>query len=188
MRSQTWKLVPWKQREEFVNDRHGYDMCRHTFYRHWISMRELVSSTVERLEAGKKCSTETSQCPYCWMDYVVDAKNFGERGFALILTRWTNLGAGIDSEDPKWQSHVGYRSYADDPHPHSLGAIRASFEGDADISVEALTASNELKLFSRRPTPLFRRGSDGLVWNSLWGTWWYLAPSGPPAKGFGKIR
>jgi len=118
------------------------------------------------------------------MDYVLDAIDFGERGFAVLATRWINLGAGLDSADAKWQSHITVRMVRDVHYPHPLGDIRAGFEGQAELSVEELTAENELKLFSIRQNRLVCRGFDGLIWKWDQGKRWYLAPSGPPERSF----
>jgi len=121
------------------------------------------------------------------MDYVLDAIDLGERGFAVLVTRWVNLGAGLDSADAKWQSHITVRMARDVHHPHAQGDIRTAFEGQAELSVEELTADNKLKLFLRRQTRLVCRGSDGLVWKWDQGKRWYLAPSGPPKRSFWKF-
>jgi hypothetical protein len=118
------------------------------------------------------------------MDYVLDAKDFGERGFAVVITRWVNLGAGLDSADAKWKSHVTISLARGVHQPHNRGDIRKAFEDHAEFSVEELTADNEQKLFSRRQTRLICRGSDGLVWKWDRGKWWYLDPSGPPQISF----
>ena len=99
------------------------------------------------------------------MDYTMDAVHFRERGFALLVTRWISLGAGFIPTDVKWQSHLCDRlpkGFVN--HPHPPGSIRASFEDQAESSVEKITAENELKLFSKRQRKLLTRGPDGLVW------------------------
>lgn len=193
MRSQTWILLPWSQRDVFIDelakDCLSNDICVHTrlgpLDRNLVS--DLVRSRLDQIEAREKCQTETLKCPYCWMDYVLDAIDFGERGFAVLTTRWINLGAGLISADAKWQSHINISMARGVHHPHDVGDIRTSFEGQAELSVEELTANNELKLFSKRQKRLVCRGSDGLVWKWDLGQWWYLAPSGPPENGFWKI-
>lgn len=118
------------------------------------------------------------------MDYELDAIDFGERGFALLVTRWANLGAGLDSADPKWKSHITMRNARDTHRPHQPGVIRTGLEDQAELSVEELTADNKLKLFSRRQTRLNYQGPDGLVWKWDQNKRWYLAPSGPPQMSF----
>jgi hypothetical protein len=91
------------------------------------------------------------------MDYVLDAIDFGERGFAVLLTKWANLGAGLDSADAKWQSHITLSMARNVHQPPHRGDIRTGFEGQAELSVEELTADNTLKLFSSRQTRLVCR-------------------------------
>ncbi len=190
MRSQTWILLPWSRRDEFIDELAenslSNDICVHTglgpLNKNLVS--DLVRSRLDQLEAREKCRTQTLQCPYCWMDYVLDAIDFGERGFAVLVTRWINLGAGLDSADAKWKSHITVRMARDVHHPHHPGDIRTCFEDQAEVSVEEVTADNKLKLFSRRQTQLVYRGSDGLVWKWDQDKRWYLAPSGPPQTSF----
>lgn len=135
-------------------------------------------SRVGQLEAGENCQTRTFRCPYCSMDYMVDARDFGERGFAVITTKWVNFGAGNESPDAKWRSH-GDR-YIDrrevDQTPDNPGGIRAAFENQAELSLEDLTADNERKLFSTRKRRWVTRAPDGCVWRWRGETWWYLDP------------
>jgi hypothetical protein len=99
------------------------------------------------------------------MDYIIDTRDFGDRAFALIVTKWVNLGAGLDPRDGKWQSHLqsALTHRVVDPL-HLLGEIRGGFEGQAELSVEELTADNERKLFLIRKTRRVYRRKDGCVW------------------------
>jgi hypothetical protein len=84
MRSQTWMLLPWSRRDEFLDELAKnslyYGICVHTrlgpLNNNLVS--DLVRSTLNQLEAREKCRPETLQCPYCWMDYLLDVINFGE--------------------------------------------------------------------------------------------------------------
>jgi hypothetical protein len=189
MRSQTWILLPWSRRDAFIDELaekyFSSGMCVHT--RGTLKrglVLNLVKSRLDQLESREKCYTQIMQCPYCWMDYVLGIIDFGERGFAVLITRWSNLGAGLDSTDVKWQSHITVPMVRGVRHSHRLGDIRTDFESQAVVSVEELTADNKLKLFSRRQTRLVCQGSDGLVWKWDRDKRWYLAPSGPPQMSF----
>lgn len=190
MRSQTWILLPWSRRDEFMNelaeDSLSFGICVHTRLGplEIEVLSDLVRSRLDQLEAREMCRPQTLQCPYCWMDYVLDAIDLGERGFAVLITRWVNLGAGLDPADAKWQSHITVRMARGVHHPHTQGDIRTAFEGQAELPVEELTAINKPKLFSRRQNRRVCRGSDGLVWKWDRGKQWYLAPSGPPETSF----
>lgn len=115
---------------------------------------------------------------------MLDTIDFRERGLAVLLMRWTNLGASIDSADAKWKSHITISVARSVHHPHHPGDIRTGFEDQAEVSMEELTTDNKLKLLSRRQNRLVYRGSDGLVWKWDQDKWWYLAPSGPPQTCF----
>ncbi|KAK2768452.1 hypothetical protein FQN54_000307 [Arachnomyces sp. PD_36] len=184
MRSQTWFLLPWQRRDRFIcqvaEKPHRYSICLHTEIPRVLDRGlgpGLMRSSLDQLEAREKRSPEMMQCPYCWMDYTLQAIDFGERGFAIILTRWVNLGGGQDYADAKWQSHVTLPRAR---HPHHLGDIRTAYEEQAELSLKEFTADNEVKLFSRRRTRLVHRGSDGFTWKFDRYKRWYLAPSGPP--------
>jgi hypothetical protein len=129
-----------------------YEFCVHTRLGPLDTSQflDLVMSRLDELEAGEKFHTQTLQCPYCYMDYILDVIDFRDRGLAVLLTKWVNLGAGIDSADIKWQSHLAIRRSGDAPHPHPAGAIRTDFEGKAELAVEELNTDNERKLFSSR--------------------------------------
>lgn len=186
MRSQTWILLPWSRRDDFIDDlaTNGLsnDICVHTRLGPLDPnlVPDMVGSILDQLEVGEECRTQTLKCPCCWVNYVLDAIDFGERGFVVLVTRWVNLGAGLNPADTKWQSHITTRTGKGAHHPHYPGDIRTSFEDQAEMSVEELTADNRLKMFSRRENRLICRESDGLVWK--WDRYmtWYLAPSGPP--------
>ncbi|EDO04917.1 predicted protein [Sclerotinia sclerotiorum 1980 UF-70] len=76
---------------------------------------------------GKRLE-QTLQCSYCYMDFVFGVLDFGERGLAVVVTKWVNLGAGLDIEDAKWKSHL--INHADRPvhHLQHSGDIRKAFE------------------------------------------------------------
>ncbi|KAF7879589.1 hypothetical protein EAF04_000784 [Stromatinia cepivora] len=190
MRSQTWILLPQSQHDEFIDklakDSFSTELCIHARLgpRKENLVSNLVRSRLDKRETREKCRTQTLQCSYCWMDFVLDVKDFGERGLAVVITRWVNLGAGLDSEDTKWKSHITTRMDIGVHHPHHPGDIRKAFEDQERLSLEEFTTDIQLQLFSRRKDRLIYRGSDGLVWK--WDQYkrWYLAPSGPPEMSF----
>jgi hypothetical protein len=108
IRSQTWILLPWSRRSEFIDhlaeSSLSFEFCVHTLLGPFSQdlVLDLVRSRLDQLEAGENSHSQTLQCPYCCMDYTLDAMDFGERGFAVLLTRWINLGAGLDVTDARW--------------------------------------------------------------------------------------
>lgn len=192
MRSQTWILLPWSRRNEYVDGLSdtglSFDICMHQRdgYMRKNPVSDLIESRLDHLEVQEKCVTQTMQCPYCWIDYEIDAIDFGDQGFAIVVTRWINLGAGLDAADTKWRSHFTrpVAGLAKPYHSRAQGEIRLGFESQAELPLDEFTADNKMKLFSRRYNSVWRRGSDGLEWKWDRGDRWYLAPSGPPEKSF----
>lgn len=80
------------------------------------------------------------QCLKCHMDFEIEVLEFAEKGLAIVLTRWHNLGKGLDSADTKWYSHGGFPSSAQSGQyahtPHALGSIRDAFENQEGISAK----------------------------------------------------
>ncbi|TVY91759.1 hypothetical protein LAWI1_G003880 [Lachnellula willkommii] len=90
---------------------------------HTNVVSDLVRSALDQLEAKEECRTQTLCCPYCCMDYMLDAIDFGERGSAVLVTRWVDLGAGLDPSDAKWQNHINgsiARLHARHESPHVI--------------------------------------------------------------------
>lgn len=86
-----------------------------------------------------------------------------KQGFAFIVTKWINVGAGLTPQDPRWLCHL--KTIDALRPPSSLRNIRAGFESQVGLSVQELTADKESNLFSTREERLFHRaGKDGLVW------------------------
>jgi hypothetical protein len=167
MRSQQWVLIPRDRRHELVDDRSFSYICPHIWVlgRPGNNLPTLIQSRLDLFEQKGRCYTSTMRCLKCPVDFVMDIVDLGERGVAACLTRWINLGAGLDPADPKWQSHLGkllprgviYR-------PHHLGNIRWSFESQTAISFEDFSAKNVYNLLSRRERKRITRRSDGFIW------------------------
>lgn len=84
------------------------------------------------------------------MDYKLDAEEFRERGFAIIVTAWVNLGAGLDRADVKWDSHMALPAAGRVNNLHHQGEIQINFEEHVKLRVDELIADNKLRLFSKR--------------------------------------
>jgi hypothetical protein len=183
VRFQTWTLVPWNRSNAFIEelgkDGHVYNICIHDRiegYPDEFEVKIRMMARVIELEAGKNCKTPTFPCRFCYMDYMVDVKDFGERGFAVITTKWVNFGAGLESPDAKWITHT--QLYIEergvDPIGSHLGVIQAAFENAAEMSLEDLTSENERMLFSTRNRCLVTRVPDGSIWRWRLDNRWYL--------------
>lgn len=99
------------------------------------------------------------------MEYAIDAKDFGDRGLAVITTKWVHFGAGLKVPDLKWRSHGDPyidRRKVGQTADH-LGEIRAGFENKAELSLEDLTADNERMSFSTRKSHSVAPAPDGCI-------------------------
>jgi hypothetical protein len=47
-----------------------------------------------------------SGCRYCLTELQLDAKDLGEHGVALVVTKWQDLGRGEDPMDLEYKIHV----------------------------------------------------------------------------------
>ncbi|KAA8568825.1 hypothetical protein EYC84_007808 [Monilinia fructicola] len=158
----TWVSIPWSQRDGYldrlVDDLHR-DICKHTnsglLGAHLTA--KLVKSRLAQLEAQEEIRPQTLQCPECWMEHELDIADLGTRGFAILITKWVNLGSGLDFRDPKWQSHVTARANLNGGHPRQTGDIKKNFEAQTEIPMRDLTADNKLKLSSGRYERLLER-------------------------------
>ncbi|KIM96964.1 hypothetical protein OIDMADRAFT_169738 [Oidiodendron maius Zn] len=109
-------------------------------------LSNLMRSRVEQLETQVNCRTETLHCSECYMEFTIDATDFGKRGVAVFITRWTNFGSGLDPEDPKWESHFRWWNSQGYHQSLPLGSIRERFESQGGKLVKELTADNIVKL------------------------------------------
>ncbi|KAB8296804.1 hypothetical protein EYC80_002221 [Monilinia laxa] len=167
LRSQTWVLIPWSQRDGYLDqlvDGLHQDICIHTssglLGKHLTT--NLVKSRLAQLEAHEEIHPQTLQCPECWMEHELDIADFGKRGFAILITKWVNLGSGLDFKDPKWQSHVMPRANSNAGHPRQTGDIKKNFEAQTETPMKDLTADHKLKLSSGRHDRLAYPDSDGI--------------------------
>ncbi|TGO28633.1 hypothetical protein BPAE_0025g00420 [Botrytis paeoniae] len=157
LRSQTWVLVPRSQKDRIIeniaHDRLSTRVCKH-------SARDSLEFMVSELVRSKSSLTRTVQCHHCWMDFGIRQKHCGEAGTAIIITRWINLGAGLDPKDCKWQCHIGRKCLR---HKQPLVNIQKAFEDQEGLSMEEFTSGNYEKLLSERRNQPSNRGPDDVA-------------------------
>ncbi|PQE27138.1 Cyclin-like F-box protein [Rutstroemia sp. NJR-2017a WRK4] len=171
MRSQQWVLLPHNRRDKLVTRRLFHHLCHHIWAlgRRENNLPTLIKSRLDLLDEQGQCCTSTGQCLKCPMDFVLDVVDLGERGIAGCLTRWTNLGAGLHPEDPKWRSHLGKSLPRGVTYePHHLGSIRSSFENQTAIPFVEFTSRNIYDLLSRRERKHITRREDGFIWKLVY--------------------
>lgn len=95
------------------------------------------------------------QCKYCLTEFRVDFKNFGERGNAMFVTKWQDLGQGRSPLDHKWESHIAGRNDPEWlPVEFVRGSICATFEQKEHFRFEfdgLLTLQDKEELFWKSP-------------------------------------
>lgn len=179
VRVQQWTLVPQDKRYKLANKPLINSLCWHTNFQTAIDYQpnhipRLVQSQLDQLQTGSAQVAVTRSCEYCFMDFEMVAKDFGDRGVAIVLTRWLNLGSGADPRNAKWYSHFSIPRLNGSSHvPHQVGAIRQVFEGSAAHSISEVTDKNNRKLFSPRKESS-QRDRGEFVWRYVCDQTWYL--------------
>ncbi|TGO17370.1 hypothetical protein BTUL_0018g00370 [Botrytis tulipae] len=90
-----------------------------------------------------------SRCHYCRMHFTASQKYYGT-GTVFIITRWINLGAGLDPKDHKWQSHISREGLF---RTQPVVSIKEAFENQEGLSLEEFTSGNEKLLREWRNQP-----------------------------------
>lgn len=95
-------------------------------------------------------------CKYCLTEFQIDFKRYGERGNAMFVTKWQDLGQGRSPLDHKWQSHTSPRIGRrwQQPVEFDRGSICAAFEGKEHFRFEfdsLLTPQDWKELFRESP-------------------------------------
>lgn len=93
-----------------------------------------------------------ARCNYCLTGFRIDLERFGERGTAIFVTTWQDLGQGLPHLDPTWCSHTIWDE--EQPVAFELGSICAAFEQKEHFSFEfdgILTTQDREKLFITGP-------------------------------------
>jgi hypothetical protein len=65
------------------------------------------------------------RCNYCLTEFRIDLKQFKERGTAIFVTTWQDLGEGLSHLDPTWRRDT---IWDEGPVAFELGSICAAFE------------------------------------------------------------
>jgi hypothetical protein len=85
------------------------------------------------------------------MEYQVNLQDFADKGAAMYLTNWLNLGAGLTDLDPVWQNHLlrSVQRLSKVPLGLPLGSIRSSFEAQEGVSLDYFTKNNAAMLLEK---------------------------------------
>ncbi|XHF99278.1 hypothetical protein AWENTII_002783 [Aspergillus wentii] len=128
-----------------------------------IKMTPLLHEFLEHHDLTSKQKTVSSMfhCQTCNLDFQIEVRNYA-RDPAVMVTRWIDLGQGLDATDPLWQACRAQACYG--------GSIRGAAYGDGHVrdmfmaaggpDGEAIVRNYERYLFEGRFTEYMRQ------WNS----------------------
>ncbi|KAH7321858.1 hypothetical protein BKA65DRAFT_482293 [Rhexocercosporidium sp. MPI-PUGE-AT-0058] len=93
------------------------------------------------------------RCLFCYTDFRIDFKSFGDSGNAVCLTTWKDLGSSRPLLNEKWQSHIS-NPIARDRVEFERGTICSAFECE-DFRLfkfdKVLSHKDWMKLLNRNP-------------------------------------
>ncbi|KAB8201506.1 hypothetical protein BDV34DRAFT_216281 [Aspergillus parasiticus] len=141
LRIQTWMLgkeLPSKLVEEkwicahiSMGDHHIFEIVRAA----WDAAMES--------SPGRPPVLDTHRCVACGLDYQIDATTCGTAGIALIVTKWLDLGPGLDPTDVRWTRHlIGSLSLRKHDMTTFNSDVRSQFERETVVPLDDLTGRN----------------------------------------------
>ncbi|UDD65901.1 hypothetical protein AFCA_013063 [Aspergillus flavus] len=104
LRTQTWilaKELPSKLVE-------GKWICAHISMgdHHILQIVRAAWDAAIKSSPGRRPALDTYRCVTCGLDYEIDATTCGTAGISLIVTKWLDLGPGLDPTDVRWTRHL----------------------------------------------------------------------------------
>jgi hypothetical protein len=145
---------------------------------------ELIQSEWDicKSRSEKPSDPNIYQCSVCGIDYQIEVVDCDSKGTALIITKWLDLGSGLNPNDPRWKRHsFGYSFRLENDATKSDGTLRSQFEQKSAVSLDALTHRNASLLRSYEPssktisegnkaTPDYRKGRMSNLFRPAWGS------------------
>ncbi|PIG84241.1 F-box domain protein [Aspergillus arachidicola] len=99
---------------------------------------------------GRRPVLDTYRCVACRLDYQIDATTCGTAGIALIVTKWLDLGPGLDPTDVRWTRHlIGSLSLRMQEMATLNSDVRSQFERETVFPLDDLTGRNRSLLEDR---------------------------------------
>jgi hypothetical protein len=122
-------------------------VCRHIIF--W-SMRCLYIDGIKVPHKADIGGHENKEgiiyCEYCYTEFQIDFKSYGEFGNAMFVTRWMDLGEGQDPDHYKWRSRLNdFMGRVQREVTFQRGSICTSFEGipHSDFKFDSLLATKD---------------------------------------------
>lgn len=105
-------------------------------------MRDRASHRVTRDD----CCHTTLACSCCYLDYCMDCVELSDEGYLVfVVTKWQDLGCGLDYNDPAWNCHIDRKAALSSDVLPLAGSIRERFEDNSSsdfVDVGKLTSAN----------------------------------------------
>lgn len=172
LRVQHWAFINGRQREAVLRALECVYVCHHLSM-HDGELPGLVESSLDACSAKRKIapSPKLHRCSSCNLDFQLSFKDVGHNGIALVVTKWLDLGSGLELEEPVIPG--GSRgsdllNILPDRHtgPGSLNqatTARLAFEEGGDWSEEALYLRNASLIVGEQYKRLMAEWTPG-VW------------------------
>lgn len=121
-------------------DRVGFAICPHiklVARGTGINMPDIFECALNHEHDMQRCVRKSDMlcCMECWTEYELRLTECGERGVAVVVQKWKDLGEGRTVLDPKWLSQLegGYveadaAREVDCTERERQGTIREAFE------------------------------------------------------------
>ncbi|DAA73425.1 TPA_exp: Uncharacterized protein A8136_4735 [Trichophyton benhamiae CBS 112371] len=117
-------------------------------------------------QRGVPIEPDIFTCRACDADYQVEVRALDRDRLALVTTKWTNLGAGLDPEDIRWKKNNEKQRAVDlEPVKSSSKENVSLFEDAEGPPLASLTDKNESYLLNNN-----YRYSLGHLWPGVWMT------------------
>ena len=111
-------------------------ICRHiTFSSCGRKDRDIMRIARWRESRHYQNGNRPIKCQYCFTEFRIDFKEFGNGSTAIYVTNWKDLGHSLSPPDPKWCSHISEDRLCKRVK-FDLGSICFAFEGKEHIEFE----------------------------------------------------
>lgn len=147
LRIQQWAFFDPARPAVILSETWFVRLCNHLGRDSPVISRLIMS----KLEPGQRgMGPDLRKCRCCNMDYHMKISDFGDRGVALVITKWLDLGPGMNPRDMRWKAHTQVSTIAELPGLGEAGDVRLRFESEPGLSEESLSTWNASHLIEKR--------------------------------------
>ncbi|KAJ5819621.1 hypothetical protein N7474_005212 [Penicillium riverlandense] len=108
----------------------------------------VLKAHIESYCSSGRASTRPAdygRCPTCNTSYKLELRELDQANICLVVTRWLDLGPGLNPNDVQWKTHVDYSRGMDGDTPDLIDS-RQRFEDD---SMQAADSFSEEAAYRR---------------------------------------